>query len=888
MWLFTNRDSDSLLGSATSLGLNFSHDPVPGFSIDPPNSEPLGTIHGPYDFKWRILPGQKKKTKEEVTLFVCNLSSNAATREASTILSIFQSTVKWMKTLRHPNMLTWIGGSEIGSGKLPNEFGFVTERVLPLREYLRIKADCGNFNLISSWGIHQIAKALIFLNDDGKLAHNDVRLDSVFVTTAGEWKLGALDFVGPVNEPPPPIRQTAGFVDANTTDPYMPPDNRLVDSWGLGCLIWEIFNPSSILKDRSQLIESSYSKRIPKALIHDYRRLIAQSATKGGVKRFTVSQFLQSTRNSEKQGFLANDYVDTLLFLEEIELKDSMEKSTFLKNLATQITSFPDDVCRHKILPHLVNGLRYGSAGVEALLPVLRLIPLLSDSDFQTYVLPCLLKLFSSPERATRVRLLEHLPDFVQHLQTKCIETQIFGPVSAGFTDTHPVVREATVRAMIHLAPKLSTKLLNENLIKYITTLQSRDAQGGIRTNATVCLAKLASYFSTQTQQGPILGAFLRATRDSFLPNRQAAITALAATQEYYTNDLLAGKVLPCLSFLTTDTEKSIRDDTFRAIRGILDRLEHTSEHNTSNQMTNDNQTSSSDNPSRTVTSGASSASALTQWALSALSFSSRILPSSSTTTTTATTKSSDTDVESTSYPSLSLSASQRNKNSNGLERIEEKLCSNNISENSNKSAQLTSPKSSSKSTINHDKESNPWDLMNNNAADDDGDDDWNLDMNDVFEDIDDNKSTLNHNSENKNLLSESTATTLPPLTPSSYWDCQPQYDQETKNKLDLDWNSNEFFDSLTLNENPIEKRTNTKKSTVKSSQSSNIIKSLPSTNHSDYQSKKLSPEHVSTRTHSSVTDKPMKSSKGQQRELNKSNVVNNASNDDGDDWGDW
>ncbi|VDP72704.1 unnamed protein product [Schistosoma mattheei] len=307
------------------------------------------------------------------------------------------------------------------------------------------------------------------------MAHNAVRLDSVFVTTAGEWKLGALDFVGPVNEPPPSTRQTAGFVDANTTDPYMPTDNRLVDSWGLGCLIWEIFNPSSTLKDRAQLIESSYSKRIPKALVNDYRRLIAQSATKGGVKRFTVSQFLQSTRNSEKQGFLANDYVDTLLFLEEIELKDSMEKSTFLKNLATQITSFPDDVCRHKILPHLVNGLRYGSAGVDALLPVLRLIPLLSDNDFQTYVLPCLLKLFSSPERATRVRLLEHLPDFVQHLQTKCIETQIFGPVSAGFTDTHPVVREATVRAMIHLAPRLSTKLLNENLIKHIITLQVGD-----------------------------------------------------------------------------------------------------------------------------------------------------------------------------------------------------------------------------------------------------------------------------------------------------------------------------------------------------------------------------------------------------------------------------
>lgn len=48
-----------------------------------------------------------------------------------------------------------------------------------------------------------------------------MRLDSVFVTTAGEWKLGALDFVGPVNEPPPSTRQTAGFVDANTTGKFI-------------------------------------------------------------------------------------------------------------------------------------------------------------------------------------------------------------------------------------------------------------------------------------------------------------------------------------------------------------------------------------------------------------------------------------------------------------------------------------------------------------------------------------------------------------------------------------------------------------------------------------------------------------------------------------------
>ncbi|VDQ17199.1 unnamed protein product, partial [Trichobilharzia regenti] len=155
MWLFTKGDSDGLLSSATSLGLSFSHDPVPGFCVDPPNSEQLGSIQGPYNLTWKLLPGLKKKSKEEVTIFICNLNSSNGSSENESLLSSLQRTAKWMKTLRHPNMLTWVGGTEIGSGKLPNEFGFVTERVLPLRKYLSLKADCGNFNLLSSWGIHQ-------------------------------------------------------------------------------------------------------------------------------------------------------------------------------------------------------------------------------------------------------------------------------------------------------------------------------------------------------------------------------------------------------------------------------------------------------------------------------------------------------------------------------------------------------------------------------------------------------------------------------------------------------------------------------------------------------------------------------------------------------------
>lgn len=38
-------------------------------------------------------------------------------------------------------------------------------------------------------------RALSFLINDGNLRHNNVCLSSVFVNTAGEWKLGGVEYV---------------------------------------------------------------------------------------------------------------------------------------------------------------------------------------------------------------------------------------------------------------------------------------------------------------------------------------------------------------------------------------------------------------------------------------------------------------------------------------------------------------------------------------------------------------------------------------------------------------------------------------------------------------------------------------------------------------------
>ena len=53
-----------------------------------------------------------------------------------------------------------------------------------------------------------------------------------------------------------------------------------------------------------------------------------------------------------KVGFFHNDYIDTLLFLEEIQLKEKEDKAQFLANLGERAVGlFPDDICRYKVRP---------------------------------------------------------------------------------------------------------------------------------------------------------------------------------------------------------------------------------------------------------------------------------------------------------------------------------------------------------------------------------------------------------------------------------------------------------------------------------------------------------------------------------------------------------
>ena len=101
----------------------------------------------------------------------------------------------------------------------------------------------------------------------------------------------------------------------------------------------------------------------------------------------------------------------------------------------------------------------------------------MSEDEYQKKIVPCVVKLFSSPDRATRARLLQQLEHFAGHLQASTVNDQIFPQIANGFLDANPTIREQTVRSIWFLAPKLNFNNLNVEVLRHLARLQAKDEE---------------------------------------------------------------------------------------------------------------------------------------------------------------------------------------------------------------------------------------------------------------------------------------------------------------------------------------------------------------------------------------------------------------------------
>jgi SCY1-like protein 1 len=208
-----------------------------------------------------------------------------------------------------------------------------------------------------------------------------------------------------------------------------------------------------------------------------------------------------------------------------------------------------------KVLPELLKSVEFGGGGPKVFAAVLRIGSKLSDDEYEARLVPVIIRLFSSPDRAMRVCLLDNLPLMIHRLSQKDVSNKIFPSMITGFTDVAPIIREQTVKAVLTIIGKLTDRVVNGELLRYLAKT-ANDEQPGIRTNTTICLGKIARNLGPTSRSKVLVAAFTRSLRDPFVHARNAALMALGATIDVFNEDDCANKLLPSLCPCLLDKEK--------------------------------------------------------------------------------------------------------------------------------------------------------------------------------------------------------------------------------------------------------------------------------------------------------------------------------------------
>lgn len=127
------------------------------------------------------------------------------------------------------------------------------------------------------------------------------------------------------------------------------------------------------------------------------------------------------------------------------------------------------------------------------------------------------------------------------------------------------MVREQTVKAVLTIVPKLSDRIINGELLRHLAKT-ANDDQPGIRTNTTICLGKIARNLGASSRAKVLSAAFARSLRDPFVHARNAALMALAATADLFSEEDCASKLLPIMCPSLVDKEKMIRDQAQKSV----------------------------------------------------------------------------------------------------------------------------------------------------------------------------------------------------------------------------------------------------------------------------------------------------------------------------------
>ncbi|KAF2461490.1 armadillo-type protein [Lineolata rhizophorae] len=507
---------------------------------------------------WMLHNGTKREDGSKCSIFSFDVAANKSR------LPLAKNAVRKLRTLRHPGVVKVLDTVETEA-----YIYIATERLTPLGWHTRRKSLSDE---TIKWGLHNIAKTLKFINSEAFSIHGAIRVSSIFTTESGEWKLGGFEILSSMKDDDAIIYNYGSLVPDSAR--YAPPEIGTtgwdavkrapvyaVDSYNYGTLMFEVFNGTA-----SNGPQGIQTKNIPPSMQQGYRRLLNQNPK----ARLSVGQFLdQGERNG---GFFQTPLIQLTEGIDNLGLKNDAERDEFLSQLDELTDDFPEEFFKMKVLPELLKSVEFGGGGPKVFGVVMKISTKLSDDEWDSRITPVVVRLFTSPDRALRVCLLDNLPVMIDHLSQKVVTDKIFPQMTTGFTDVVPIIREQTVKAILTVVPKLSDRIINGELLRYLAKT-ANDDQPGIRTNTTICLGKIARNLGAGSRSKVLIAAFARALRDPFVHARNAALLAFAATADLFSEDDCASKILPSVCPSLIDKEKIVRDQASKTLDVYLARI---------------------------------------------------------------------------------------------------------------------------------------------------------------------------------------------------------------------------------------------------------------------------------------------------------------------------
>ncbi|KAF9467357.1 armadillo-type protein [Collybia nuda] len=521
----------------------------------------LGAKITTFEGIYNLYEATKRDDGSQVSVFEYEFSDPGK----KNVKSFATNALRKLRTTRHPDVLKFMDAVETDTN-----IYIMTERVRPLQTALQAwtSRDSREKEDWLLWGLHRISVALAFLNDPCFSSHGKICVNAIFISPSGEWKLGGFELFSNTKEESPILYTMGGLYPSSSS--WAPPEVKkggwavpkehgpgVVDSYALGLLLHYVFNPTYPEPATAQPPHPPPTPAsrgsIPTSIFPSFKKLLNPNPK----ARLSAKSFLEIGM-AETGFFATNRLVKVCAGLDNFALSNEAEKNSLLRTLKESASSFPPEFTSNRVLPSLVSALEFGGASAATILPlVLQFGANVPPEEYPNVVLAPLIKLFASPDRGTRMALLDHLAEYADRLDKKTVSDKIFPHLSTGFSDTIAVIREATTKSIILLAPKLSDRILNNDLLRFLAKMQT-DQEASIRTNTCILIGRLGPSLGYHTKRKVLVPAFTRALKDPFVHARVAALMAFMATIDCFDVEDLATKVIPNIAAALVDKESSL------------------------------------------------------------------------------------------------------------------------------------------------------------------------------------------------------------------------------------------------------------------------------------------------------------------------------------------